>query len=246
MRRLVLAVLVLLAFYPAAGRAADAPAQAALDPNMPANITSSRRSVLEHGLRLVKDGNAEFARAHFTGAVLAKPCKVQLVLEGVPDSQRPAYLEAARAGLALWGAALPDFVRFEEGRTPEECPVQIFFVPTVASPDEKTRQMKYVCGMTREEAPHVGLTVPHRWGILVAMHPNSGPQFFPPQTITHVVAHELGHVIGIGEIDDPRNIMGPNARVPAVTLSNEDIALARSLLEYERGLVTRYCSPTTR
>lgn len=207
-------------------------------PPLPTGITQRMRNTLEHGVTLFNEGDYEFALGHFVGARPSPPRKVFLCTVAVPADQREAFHQAGLAAMDLWNQAFPGVLGFEESSQADECSVQVFFVPTVMAYDASRGQTQHVAGHTHVAAPHVEKTVPHLACILIATRVGDTLSLVSTATITHVLAHELGHVIGLDESGDPADIMGPNSANPSTALSEKDLARAKELLSVEEQLVS--------
>jgi hypothetical protein len=141
-------------------------------------------------------------------------------IEGEPDTH---LYRATLEGLEVWQAALGDESPFVVTRNRSEADVVIRFVRSIASDDGGE-----VCGHVewRRKAVYsrTGHTALVSADILVSTHERSGA---PHQrdSLIHIVAHELGHVLGLDDTGDPVDIMGPLLYgSPSTQLSGPELA----------------------
>jgi hypothetical protein len=200
-------------------------------PPPPESITTTMRNTLTHGLRLLAAGDFAFARGHFRSVRPPRPLRVHINALGAPAKHRQSAGDAAREALAAWCEAAPDLVGFDMTDREELAEVVICFEYDVAQ--RTGSAARYVCGIAHSRAVHHGKGIKRSALIRVAIYGEGvGRPPHSPASLRHVVGHEFGHFLGLGESDDKADIMGPDAHggTPSTRPSSADVARLRELI----------------
>jgi hypothetical protein len=194
------------------------------------HYTDTIRETLTHGMQLLASGDFEFAEGHFRGAKPRNPMYVYINANGAPRQFRRRCWRAAQEAMDVWNSAAAKLVNFVEIDREERADVVIQFEYDVA--DRENGQVRYVCGKCLPTAPHDGKRIEPFAVIRVAVYcEGDGSAAHSSASLIHVVAHELGHTLGLGESAHKGDIMGPDDHqgAPATQVSADDLRRLRAL-----------------
>ena len=231
MKRAFASILLLLcALLPGHGQTLPLPPDYLIQPF---NIT------LSHGAQLLAAGDFAFAAGHFHALRPPKPLRVFVNVSEAPAPMRRHCYRGALAGMEAWNTALPDTIAFVPTDKEDVADVTVQFEPELFSAND-SGGFKRVCGITNVNMPHDGQSVDHNALIRIALYCDGlGSPAHSTASFTHVAAHELGHVLGLGESSDMADAMGPDnhAGTPATAPSEKDLATFRKVLALSDELV---------
>lgn len=203
------------------------------------HYTETVRETLGHGVALLSEGDFEFAMGHFRGVQPRKPSHVFINVSGAPPMFRGRCYRATLEAMSQWNEATGDLVQFVETDREALAETVIQFEYDVA--DREAGQVRYVCGKCMPMAPHDGKRIERSAVIRVAVY-GDGEQRPPHSTasLVHIVGHELGHTLGLGESPDKSDLMGPDEHggSPSTRATAEDLRRLRDLVELSRQLET--------
>ena len=223
MRRASLAFLVVIL---AVGAAV---AQDTTIPAPPEWLTQTFRTTLSHGLQLLANGDFASADGHFVGIKPPKPARVYINVSCAPLPLRRRCNQAALEAMSVWGKASPDLVEFAPVDDENLADIVLQFEPSVAVPQDGA--VRFVCGVTTVQMPHDGQGVDRSALVRVSVSQGGAGPHSTTQMV-HVVAHELGHFLGLGESSNKADIMGEDDHKspPSTMVSADDLARFRELL----------------
>ncbi|MCO5296298.1 MAG: hypothetical protein M9921_05510 [Fimbriimonadaceae bacterium] len=169
-------------------------------------------------------GHVRAASAH--AELIALPEGVRLILE--PSSSR--YDRVVRDAAALWEDALgrPDLFDAVDARAPQ---VRIRIASRVQS---NGRNVGGLATWKRRVTTCGDQVIEQTFQADIEIRKMSGP------AMLQAIAHELGHVLGLGDSDRVGEVMGPiDLRRPATELSEGD----RDALRMMMSRAMSYCEP---
>lgn len=158
--------------------------------------------------------------------------EIELVL--VPRStvyiaapKRSELYRCAVQGLEVWREALGEDMPFQLTEDPNGADIRIEFRKQLAS------DTHHLCGHVEWKRKAVYSKTTHNAyldaTVLVATHTAKGEPH-DAASLVHIVAHELGHILGLDDTGDPSDIMGPDLHGSAsVRLSAGELAAITSL-----------------
>lgn len=134
---------------------------------------------------------------------------------------------AALAGIALWKEALGEDAPFELTTNREDAQV------TVTFPKDCSGEGKEICGHVEWRRKAMFGASSHTAFVTAAIEVGLGSpdgHKHDLASLTHIVAHELGHVLGLEDTDSVADVMGPDLHGnPAIQLSAVEAEAVRSL-----------------
>lgn len=126
---------------------------------------------------------------------------------GVPLGIRRQFEEGIRRGVVAWEQALGAECPFVVGGPDNgESAIRIRFVDALASADPHT---KGELRITRRITWGRNVHFTELDGQIRVMKWAREGQYFTEDEITHIIAHELGHALGLGDTDRWDRVMGP-------------------------------------
>ncbi|MBM3471955.1 MAG: redoxin domain-containing protein [Armatimonadetes bacterium] len=198
-------------------------------PPPPEWLTPTFRTTLSHGLQLMANGDFAFADGHFVGIKPPKPARVYVNVSCAPQPLRRRCDQAALEAMSVWGKASPDLVEFVPTDDEDLADIVLQFEPSVAVLQD--RGAKFVCGVTSVQMPHDGQGVDRSALVRVSVS-QAGAGTHSTAEMVHVVGHELGHFLGLGESPNKADIMGEDDHkaAPSTTVTADDLARFQELL----------------
>ncbi len=203
-------------------------------PELPKNLTSFWRAMLTEGKRLLEAGNKTEAARRLE----AFPRDTVYVFVNdavVPRALRDSYRATTLKCLELWNTALPEHIQFVETGGEDEARVIVWFENSIATQRDPMK-LELVCGETFLDRRRNATG--WRAEVRVAIYPHGRAGHTHALTnVTHVVTHELGHVLGLEDTDDKQSIMSPdNHNAPCSTKpSDADLAAVKAIRQVVDG-----------
>lgn len=162
---------------------------------------------------------------------------VSIDLSGVPYGDRQRVRFAIAQGFELWRSALPDDFPFRLVSDDPEANVQIRMSPTSMGPSGKC--MGEIRATRKVQWNRYVHYVEFSATIDIAYQSNPQKALATDELI-HVVGHELGHALGLGDSDFGNRIMGPVALGrPFARVHEEEITAVRTFRQQIREQLER-------
>ncbi len=191
--------------------------------------------LLERAQTALAEGRLGESEASLEALGVGAPVRVSIDLTGMPADQRAGAWVSYLSALRMWEDASHGLVRWHLS-TPENAQVRIAFVPAARY------EHRHVAGRaTWSRAVHQlgdSYFATLRADIAIGLQDPNGQALSLP-AIRHVMAHELGHVIGLDDSPMSGSIMGRlDPQAPAHALSADDEAELNNLHAVVRDVQT--------
>ena len=178
--------------------------------------------LVDYYARAISSGNQEPQKALAMLELLLVPDGTQVVADysNLPAYARPSFKRGVERGFDMWRMALGDEFPFRlVDRATQPNPVGLRFVSIMpdSAPDHKG-EIKTTRKIQWNKSLHYSQFVA---SISIAKF-SVGQNLMTERDITHITAHELGHGLGLGDVDNLEHIMGPVALGNAYAHINPD------------------------
>lgn len=191
--------------------------------------------LLERAQNALTEGRLGESEASLEALGVGAPVRVSIDLAGMRADQRAGAWVSYLSALRMWEDASHGLVRWHLS-TPENAQVRIAFVPAARY------EHRHVAGRaTWSRAVHQlgdSYFATLRADIAIGLQDPTGAPLSLP-AIRHVMAHEIGHVIGLDDSPMSGSIMGRlDPQAPAHALSADDEAELNNLHTVVRDVQT--------
>lgn len=196
--------------------------------------------LLDYYSRAVSAGSQEPQKALAMLELLLVPEETQVVVDysTLPTYARASFKRGVERGFDMWRMALGDEFPFRlVNRATQANAVALRFVSTMpdSAPDHKG-EIKTTRKIQWNKTVHYGEFIA---SISIAKF-GIGQSFMTERDVAHVTAHELGHGLGLGDIDDLEHIMGPVALGNAYAhLNPDEVDAVKSFRRVVRSQISR-------
>ncbi|MCO5296357.1 MAG: hypothetical protein M9921_05815 [Fimbriimonadaceae bacterium] len=142
------------------------------------------------------------AMARLDGLLMPQPVSVGIDMDTIPKDAKE-FVEGVRQGIAIWTQALPDSP-FRYSAFGENPMLRIQFVDRVEGSGDVQGMInarREFAWNSREYSSKISGT------ILIVRHTNG--RYLTRDEIAEVTGHELGHLLGLDDVEGTRGLMGP-------------------------------------
>lgn len=168
------------------------------------------------------------ALAMFELLLIPEGTEARLTLDNLPAEERAVFAEGIEKGFALWTDALGDEFPLKlskEGRRSS------FEVKVVDSIDQRFHQMGELMVTRRAHWARRTHIAELSATLRISRYSNPG-RLLTVGEVTHIVAHEIGHALGLADTHSLRRIMGPvHIGRPFARLTEDEIARVKQIRE---------------
>lgn len=182
-------------------------------------------------------------------SLIAARSDVRIDYSNVPQSLRPTFSSGVERGLKMWQAALGTDMPFAISDR-ADAPVRIRFVDSIDSGYHSEMNCKGEITLRRRI----------QWGSNVHYYEvtaeisivrfSEDKKWMSAEEIAHVTAHELGHALGLGDVQQPGWLMGPMIMGrPMSRVTSEEaeaVTRLRALVRREIARVTALAEPKSK
>jgi hypothetical protein len=146
-------------------------------------------------------------------------------------SQDTAAIGAFKDAVQLWTSSLPNAISVAYVTNADQADVVVKFDPSVVSEGMNVAgNIRWTRSIAQESDGQVRARV--KAVIQVRTTRPGGNQAMSFELMRHTCAHEIGHLLGMGDSYHVGDLMGPlDLRNPATKLSDEEISAMRSMRE---------------
>jgi hypothetical protein len=158
-----------------------------------------------------------------------------VALGELPESLRPRFTEGIRRGFGLWedalGSDFPFKLSFDERR---DADIELRIVDKIGDEKDQMGELFVTRRVSWSKHSHIGQLN----GTMKIVRFAQPGRHLSVDEVTHIVAHELGHAFGLGDVDDVRQIMGPVLiGRPYARLTRDEV---RRVLQIRDGIREEY------
>lgn len=190
---------------------------------------------LGEGERALREGSAERAQAHADLVLVGTDVSVAIKTEGIEGKEATDAVRATEKAFDTWAAATDDDVAFVRDDADQDPTVTIRLMKDVV------RNGEHLAGWVswKRAMPSFGSGAKYRADISIRTRRTDGRRM-SPAAVHHEVCHELGHVLGLDDVDAPNHIMGPlDPAHPCLGPCDAEAKVVRELRARARGIVAR-------
>lgn len=179
-------------------------------------------------------------------SLIAPRSDVRVDYSNIPESLRPTFQAGIENGLKMWRDVLGSDMPFTVSNRPD-APITVRFVDAINSHVHAGMDCKGEITLRRriQWGPNV-----HYYEVTAEINVvrfSQGRKWMTSDEIAHVTAHELGHALGLGDVQEDGKLMGPmivGKPIPKVSAEEADaVRYFRALVRREIARVAALADP---
>lgn len=188
-----------------------------------------------------KSGQRNKALAMLQLLLLPEETTIEVDYTGVPSSSQTAFERGVGRGLGLWQEAMQQDMPLRIVRPGRKADILVKFVDKVAEGDARCKgEIRAKRWIQWNDQVHY-----QQFTAVVSVCKHADSRLMSESEITHIVAHELGHALGLGDMASTGYIMGPvELGNPFARLNTVEVDAVKQFRSKVRDEMSRISSGT--
>ena len=198
----------------------------------PSLVSSEARACFQTARQDADQRRFQAALARFESLILPKPVSVGVDYASIPAGAT-GFVEGVSIGVDIWDAYLEGSpFQIHDGKGPQ---VTVRFVDAVPGGAD-------LQGLIEARHEYAWSKNTHQSSLSATLYISSrvGSEFLSRNQVAQIVAHELGHLLGLSDTNDAEALMGPfNPFKPVMSPTREELAAIRGFRDQVRTEIAR-------